>query len=162
MALRDTLKAIHDREQEAVAFETQKPKIIANWQEAVKWLLGEVRGWLAEYERDASMEFSNGVVQLDEEALGAYSVDTLSIRVGSAVVRLVPVGRMVIGATGRIDMYRQGRPDESERIKFLRLDSNRPDQWGMRRPGGLLTRSRELEAVGKDTFEAAIDGLLSD
>ena len=161
MALRDTLKAIHDKEYEAATFEAFKPQLIEDWQEAIRWLLGRVRSWLVEYEQDGSMTFSDGVVQLDEERLGPYPADTLSIHVGSAVVRLVPVGRAVIGGSGRVDMYRQGRPDDSERIRIFRLDAKRRDRWGMRRPGRLMTRSQELEALTQESFEASLDSLLS-
>ena len=161
MALRDTLKAIQDREQEAANFESRKPEVIAAWQESIRWLLKEVRAWLAEYESDGAMTFSTGVVQLDEELLGAYQAETLSIHAGPAGVRLVPVGRMIIGATGRVDIYRQGRPGDSERIKLLRTDADRPDAWALRRPQNPMLRARDLEPLNRENFEAVLDGLLS-
>jgi hypothetical protein len=66
-------------------------------------LYGEVREWMTALEADA--QFSETVVELVEEATGPYKAKSLEIsRKGKPAIRLIPRGRYMIGAEGRVDI----------------------------------------------------------
>lgn len=160
MALKDTLKAIRDKAEAEEDFEAKKPQILKAWRESVLWLEDTIAGWLKEYEKDGALSLSRDGVFLEEEAFGNYPSQALNILVGPTVVRIQPVGRMIIGATGRVDMYRQGRPTDDQRVLFLRLDAEAPDKWGIRMPLGGDRSHPVLQPFTQEIFESALDGLL--
>ena len=66
-------------------------------------LYTQVRKWIAEY--DPNAEFSDEDVMLNEEPVAPYQAKILVIkRPAYKPVRLIPRGRWIIGAEGRVDM----------------------------------------------------------
>lgn len=160
MALRDTLKSIQTRVAEDADFERRKPEIIETWRASVLWLEQRVSDWLVEYEKDGTLSFSWEGFVLQEELLGSYQSQGLNIHVGPITIRIRPVARIIIGGVGRVDMYREGRPSDEERVLFVRLNAEKTDVWALRRPKASVTRSPDLEPLTKSTFEAALELLL--
>lgn len=160
MSLRQTLQTVIDQAEKQNEFDARKPQIIAQWQGAVAWLDNQIQTWLAEYVEDGSITFAKEMIELREETLGSYSIEAMNINAGPIVVRVQPTGRMIIAAAGRVDMYRQGRSSDTDRILFLRLDAERIDAWGMRLPPKADGRAPSLGPLTKETFEAALESLL--
>jgi hypothetical protein len=116
------------------------------------------------------MSFLEGKTDLTEESLGRYSIGVLNITAGPLTVVVAPVGTMIVGATGRVDMYRQGRIGEFERIVLLRQTKSASDEtpeWKITLPmsnssrGGRTTfRINEREPFTKATLEQALEFLL--
>lgn len=160
MALRDTIKSLQTRADEDAEFQRRKPEIIETWRSSVIWLEDQIAQWLAEYEKDGTLSLTHEGIALDEELLGAYQSQGLKIVIGPIVVRVRPVARMIIGGVGRVDMYREGRSSDGERVLFIRLDQDKVDTWAVRRPKGSGPRIPDIEALTKESFESMLDMLL--
>lgn len=57
---------------------------------------------------------------ITEEKLGTYSVDALEASVGTRVVRFDPVGTLIIGGYGRVDVV----GPTGEKVKFIADDAD--------------------------------------
>ena len=69
----------------------------------VDQLFADVRNWMTALEPDA--QFTETRIDLVEEATGPYKAKSLDIaRPGRPALRLVPRGRYMIGAEGRVDV----------------------------------------------------------
>jgi hypothetical protein len=79
---------LQDRKQEWIGF--------------VEKLYSDVRGWLKEY--SDSVKVKSERIELFEEPIGRYGVDQLSIEINGKVARLKPIGTILIGTRGRVDM----------------------------------------------------------
>ena len=166
MTLRDTLTKIKDRQDQDYQFDLDKPTLVAEWKAATEQITHEIRGYLAEYESDGSMRISTERVEIQEESLGSYFVQALNIAVGPEVVMVRPVGRLIAGAVGRVDLHRQGYPGEDDRIMLLREG---PERWSISQPpergapaAGRLRAdvARRFVPLTKETLESAVDFLL--
>jgi hypothetical protein len=72
----------------------------------VDQLYAEVRNWFTALEPDA--QFFETEIELDEEATGPYKAKRLDIaRPGRLALRMIPRGRYMIGAEGRVDVCSQ-------------------------------------------------------
>jgi hypothetical protein len=171
MALKDTLKRL--LEDSGSAQPLDRAAVIAEWQKAVGALLAQIQEFLQEYKDDGTIQFTDGVTQLSEESLGTYRIPNLVLRAGPAVLMVQPIGRLVVGATGRVDLYRQGRGTESERVVALRDASpSQPSSWVLYMPPDVepfviqslpaLERSlrRTDLPLTKENLETALERLL--
>ncbi|RVU15335.1 hypothetical protein [Methylobacterium oryzihabitans] len=162
MALLDTLRSVRDRTRAEREAESDRPQIIARWQSDVAALYDEIHGWLLDYERDGYLTVSTQEIHLREEPLGLYTLDAMLIHVDDLAVRLQPAGRYVLGATGRIDMFRQGRSARDERVLLVRQATPEGERWMLRPPAGPRTGAASgLEPLDRASFEAAFESLLS-
>jgi hypothetical protein len=171
MALKDTLKRL--LEDSGSAQPLDKAAVIDEWQKAVGALMAQIQEFLREYKDDGTIQFTDGVTQLSEESLGTYRIPNLVLRAGPAVLMVQPIGRLVVGATGRVDLYRQGRGTESERVVALRDASpSQPSPWVLYMPPDVepfviqslpaLERSlrRTDLPLTKENLETALERLL--
>lgn len=72
----------------------------------VDQLYAAVRGWVTDLDADA--QFHETEVEIVEEATGTYKAKSLEVaRTGKPALRLVPRGRYMVGADGRVDVRSQ-------------------------------------------------------
>jgi hypothetical protein len=121
MALSDTLREIRDRQQREEQILKDRPKALAEWKEAVRNLLVQIRGFLVDYEQQELVTIADRMIRLNEQTLGGYEISALNIKAGAVTISIEPVGLMVIGSAGRVDMHRQGRSMEQDRAMILRF-----------------------------------------
>ena len=74
------------------------------WQERIAELLDRIERWLAPLIAAKAIEFSRTSVRLVEEPLGTYEAQSGVIRLGVDKLTIEPVGSVVIGAFGRVDL----------------------------------------------------------
>jgi len=179
MALKDTLEdKLQNLKQDAERdkqSELDRPKLIAEWQQAVNWLFARVREWLTAYEQNGLLSFSEQEIPITEEATGPYRIRMMELHAGKATIVLRPVGRFIIGATGRVDMHVLGRMIETERVMFLRTTrfGATEEEWGIliperagslgrgRRVGNLPNWSRRnLQRLTQENLKEAVERLL--
>jgi hypothetical protein len=170
MALKDTLERRQKELASAQSFD--KAAIIAEWQQAVRALMSKIEEFLHEYKTEGTLQFEHGDMELTEEALGNYQIPQMTLRAGSAVLMIQPIGRLIIGATGRVDLYRQGRAAKDDRVMALRSAPNDDSQWMLSippedssfriMPTNQLGQSlkRTIVPLTKESLEAALDRLL--
>ena len=122
---------------------TEKPRVDwdarkAAWIKQVNGLYDKISVLLSDYIDKGTISVARNPIQIAEERLGTYSVDELSIEIGENTVRLVPVGTIIIGASGRVDLIgERGRvrviltdPEAGSRsadIKILKPGQRPPD-----------------------------------
>jgi hypothetical protein len=76
---------------------------VQSYLQRVHQLYADVRSWMAMLEPNA--QFSEGEIEIAEEATGAYKATTLEIaRPGRSTLRLIPRGRYMLGAEGMVDI----------------------------------------------------------
>lgn len=172
MALKDTLAHLLVRQEQDERAKQDVARTIEDWKASVTSLINELQTHLSEYERDGSLKFRPTSVSLDEEALGAYQVSALDIIAGPITLEVRPVARMVVGALGRIDIHRQGRPGEDDRIMLLRSYGQAhgaSSTWSISLPAppgtvrgfGVPRSRRSFVQLTKEALEQGLEILLS-
>lgn len=81
---------------------------ISNWQNAVAGLHKLIRNSLRDYSDQGLITITENTVTAFEERLGAYSVQQLFLEAGPVTLVVDPVGTVIIGGQGRVDLYRRG------------------------------------------------------
>jgi hypothetical protein len=170
MPLKDTLNRLREQEKQE---KQDRPALIAGWRAAVDALLTQIRSHLSEYEQDGSLVIKQRGMRLTEENLGAYEISAMDIQAGPILLLVQPVGLMVPGAEGRVDMHRQGRPSEERRIMLLLMRPSGATSmpvWFITLPRDTTgfqtqvyatpTPTRRVEPLTKEALEQAIDFLL--
>ncbi|MCL4408020.1 MAG: hypothetical protein M1542_01495 [Thermotogae bacterium] len=84
---------------------------ITNWNEMKeKWVsqiedfFSTIKEWLNDSIRKGLIEVKEAEIEISEENLGNYKTKSLQISFENKKVEFVPIGRLVIGAQGRIDI----------------------------------------------------------
>jgi hypothetical protein len=163
MSLRDKLRVLSQGAEAASSEE-----LVADWTGAVASLFADIRDFLSEYQADNLLTLSEEQITLHEENLGDYAIARLNIRSGQSLVRLTPVGRLVAGALGRVDVANMNWPHYG--YMLLRQGFGAGDwQIAHRKPNPLLATgggSLDIgpivftEPLNKTSFELALDNLL--
>ena len=83
--------------------------VLEQWKKDVNSLYESVEGILKKYVEKKLILCCRKEISLVEEALGAYVIDQMELHMGSHIVRLIPKGRIIIGARGRVDVVSGGR-----------------------------------------------------
>lgn len=95
------------KEQDAIL--ASQPKI--NWEKEKEYwlkniikLYDQIEAYLQEFKKKGDVKFLYEPIEKHEEKLGAYSANKMIISVKGTNVTLDPIGTILIGASGRIDM----------------------------------------------------------
>jgi hypothetical protein len=148
MNLEEILKDYAHEQKRGVDWEARKEEWIA----AVNSLYDTVEGWFSGLREQGLMAIERKPTCVYEEYLGDYAIDSLEIGMADKKVILEPVGRNVIGARGRIDLYLRGF--KADRLLLLRLeDVEGQIRWEMWK--GKLSGFRKPFA--KETFEQLLE-----
>ena len=92
------------------------------WLDAVENLLGDIRSWLAEAQREKLVKIHPDKIKITEENLGTYTAPSLVLTAAGKTVKVKPIGSTIIGADGRVDM-------ESANGTFMFLYIADQDKW---------------------------------
>lgn len=93
------------------------------WLNKLVELYALVNKSLEDYVKSGDVKITRFPVTLNEEQLGSYQSEQLEILLGRQVVRLKPVGTVLIGARGRVDMI---GPRGSVRFVIVPRASEKP------------------------------------
>lgn len=74
------------------------------WIKQLGVLFSEIKGWLKEYIETKKINLEIQEIEIFEAALGTYTVQEITIKIGNKVVKLTPIGTILIGTKGRVDM----------------------------------------------------------
>ncbi|MBK0000202.1 hypothetical protein [Erwinia sp. S38] len=75
-----------------------------DWLDFVNDFYVKIKSWLKPLIDDGSIVVSFSKVNLKEDFIGSYDLEKMVIKVARKEVELVPVGTLLIGTKGRIDM----------------------------------------------------------
>ena len=89
------------------------------WLNFIQVFYDSIERWLKPYVDQKKLEFKYTDINLSEEHLGTYSVKSMKIRFAEQLIKLEPIGTLLIGTKGRIDM-------EGPRgtVQFILADKN--------------------------------------
>lgn len=123
LALEEILqKKKEHKEQNQQDVDWEKEKKL--WIESVNTLYKNIELWLKDYKDKKLLDFYYSEIDLDETDIGKYTIHQMHIKLPDEEIKLTPLGTMLIGAFGRIDIenkYKNVRlilvPEESKTIK---------------------------------------------
>lgn len=92
------------RQQKKAASPERRAQRLKKWLAVLDGFYGEVRSWLDEARQEKLIKVTAGEVTITEEALGTYRAPSLTLAVEKKTVKLKPIGSVIIGADGRVDM----------------------------------------------------------
>jgi hypothetical protein len=102
--LKDTLDQLNK-----AAREKPNPTVVlARWRDALAELYKIVLSNLDNYIKENLIQPAQTLVTRSEEYLGSYEIAEIHLRIGNEAIILTPIGANIIGAHGRVDIYRRG------------------------------------------------------
>uniref|UniRef100_Q07QK4 Uncharacterized protein n=1 Tax=Rhodopseudomonas palustris (strain BisA53) TaxID=316055 RepID=Q07QK4_RHOP5 len=109
------------------AAEDQTPfdpaKELKEWLDRLAALFSQIDEFLKEYVTIGSIKTERGEIKIAEEFSGPYIAPKMTIRIGLEEIKLVPIGTMLIGSKGRVDIV--GRAGSS-RLVLVNKRGSRP------------------------------------
>lgn len=96
-------------------------------------------------------------MELEEESLGKYQVEKLTLRIGNYYVILEPYGAILIGAWGRIDVYRMGARENGYMLLKFQNPTNQEFYWEFRRMSNTRERIPFSDAGLEEVLNALVD-----
>lgn len=89
--------------EEEVDWKQRKEK----WLKHVARLYKMIHKWIAPLESDGTVRSQTSSESLEEDHIGQYQVDVLTLFIGKQRVEFHPKGTLIIGADGRVDVHGQ-------------------------------------------------------
>jgi len=124
------------------------------WLAAIGELYHRIEAWLAPLQQKGLVACSRIPVQLFEEKIGAYTADSLVLEFGPHEIVLEPKGTLIVGARGRVDVFRRGsRGGQIMLILSGSKEEPRWEIWPTRDP-------RQRKAMEQPSFEEMLETLL--
>jgi hypothetical protein len=77
---------------------------LSEWLRYLNELYQKVAGFLAPYTSNGSANISRREIHLNEEFAGDYTAPELVVVIGRSTVTFIPIGTMLIGMKGRVDV----------------------------------------------------------
>jgi hypothetical protein len=124
---------------------------LEKWLGELQWLWATLEAWIQPATNGdiATWALGNGV-EIYEEALGHYQAQTYELAVGSHTLTFRPVGSMVAGSRGRVDVVSGSRS-----AMLLLLDGEHEWMTGMTGPRA------EMKPLTEETFASLLSLLLT-
>lgn len=90
---------------------------------SVDILYEEVESWLKPLTKSAKIRIDkNSTVEISEDHIGKYKAPVLLIEIGSARIKLIPIGALIIASRGRVDII----GDAGKAMLLLNQKGHRP------------------------------------
>ena len=77
---------------------------LQEWKDYLNEFYSKIEGFLKPYIDSNKLILKKNLIRLEEEYIGTYTVHNLEIKLGDKKITLTPIGTLLIGAKGRIDM----------------------------------------------------------
>lgn len=97
----------------------ERKKELAQWKDYLNKFYSVVEGFLQKYVDEKKVLLNYKSQSMDEEFIGPYEVKNLTVLIGAAQIQFKPIGTMLIGAKGRVDMT-----GPRGIVKFLLVDKD--------------------------------------
>lgn len=96
-----------------------------DWLRFLQQLYESIAEYLDEYIKSGAVKLRDSTIELNEENIGIYNAKRLVIVIGAQEIRLTPVGTLLIGSKGRVDV--EGSAGNS-RLVLINKDITHPRQ----------------------------------
>ena len=144
---------------------------LKDWIDRLESLYSELLSYLDEYTAQGSISAQFNEIELNEDFSGTYTARALTIFVGSKTIKLIPIGTMLIGSRGRVDIVGKfgrarlvllnakiSRPSQMIRIEVIdpkkpkpkRSEERSPIEWAWKIVGP--TQTPTFVELNKDSF----------
>jgi hypothetical protein len=98
-------KFVNQQNEKKKATEAFDPEVqLSEWREHLATLYREVDNFLSAYTEAGTIEIKKSDVQITEQYIGSYSVQNRIIIIGENKVILKPIGTLLVGSKGRVDV----------------------------------------------------------
>lgn len=116
MSLKDKLDKIRQKKSEnKIDWEGQKN----SWINDVSNLFNAIEEMFREYETEGLITFASGRLNMREQYIGDYQIPTLDFKLIGESILFRPIGTVIVGSHGRIDVYLRGKAHE--KVMLIRL-----------------------------------------
>ena len=102
---------------------------LREWLDILNRLFSQLQQWLSEAEKQGYITVTKGETEIKEESLGIYKAPVLTLATNRNSLRVMPKGRTIIGANGRVDI-------ESKVGTYMLLYQATKDIWVHSPEGG--------------------------
>lgn len=125
------------------------------WIASLNQLYADIETWLAPLTSEGVLTLQRTSVQLTEQDIGTYTAPGLTLEFSGEAVVLEPLGTLLIGSHGRVDVFRRGRRGKNTPILTLARQGDEPiwTIWPSVDP-------RDRKALNDATFKSLVDSLL--
>lgn len=121
----DRAKRLRDEDAEAQNVDWNCRKLW--WVEKVEELYRQINEWIAPLQTAHIVDgITSEKIQLHEEMLGGYESSILKISLGRRILRITPVGSVIVGGMGRIDV---DGPEGTARFILTTPEDEGPDSY---------------------------------
>lgn len=113
------------------------------WIEAVHSFYAEIEKWLGEAIKDSLVEVKTGnKLPFREGHLGQYTLNPLVLRFPNGEITIEPIGRLIVGAKGRVDIFNSSmrinkrvivrlEDEDSGGLNWYLVSSKRPVEYSL-------------------------------
>jgi len=117
MSLKEKLEKLNKSNGDSVDWQKRK----TDWQNDVDIILTETKKWFQPYLDSNLFILKETKKTITEEFIGTYSVSLLEFEFGTYRLVFEPVGRNILGAMGRIDVFLRG--SKSDKYMLILLET---------------------------------------
>lgn len=122
MANRDFADFVSEKNQEAKEPKFDRQERLRSWLDQIKILYDQVKDFLSPFIEKGDVRLEERTLSMNEELLGQYDAPRLLITIGAVTVELCPVGALIFGAHGRVDLR---GPRDNRKIVLVPKNSQR-------------------------------------
>ncbi len=97
-------KRVNEAQSNRSSKEIDWDETLEDWIQSLKDLYSRMEEYLRKYTQSGEIQVTHKKIQVSEEYLGNYEVEKLTFHIGNEKVVAKPIGRLMIGATGRVDL----------------------------------------------------------
>jgi hypothetical protein len=95
------------------------------WLDSLQQLYKSIEEYLCEYIKAGAIKLRDSMIELNEENIGVYKAKRLVIAIGAQEIVFTPVGTLLIGSKGRVDI--EGSAGNS-RLVLINKNTTHPTQ----------------------------------
>ena len=142
MSKREFEDLLKKYEQKPLEKEIDWKKQKQEWLDFIKMFYRSIESWLAPYKQAGKLSYAYQKTQLNEEYIGTYDVDVMIVDFAGQKLTLEPIGTLLIGTKGRIDME-----GSRGRVQFILADKNSKGvkiNTSISRDGGAKAEAEEV------------------
>lgn len=79
-------------------------KVKVEWIQLLNIFMDNIKSWLKQPQKEGLITILEKEIEIKEEHMGVYNAPLLELVIGTESIKITPVGRLIIGASGRIDI----------------------------------------------------------
>lgn len=152
MQLSEKIRQIKEDQKEKNETNLEKNK--EEWIHSISDVFQKIRDWLTPFKEDIDIQENS--LTLEEEGLGTYNTLQLILNIGNFQIVFKPFGAILIGAWGRIDIYKIGYIDKGYMLLKFKDSKTKEFYWQFCKK----SNTKETESFTRKGVENILNNLL--